>query len=132
MAGMAGELADEVKVGGSANPAVARQIQAPIYEGERVAGRPAGSVDLCLGAVTVIDHDRQRARSLARREVALYAGEINVVRTMHLYPRSLLPPPLTDADRRALTRYAEEEERRSEEDVHVRFGDPSGVNRPGR
>ena len=65
-------------------------------------------------------------------QVALYAGEINVVRTMHLYPRSLLPPPLTDADRRALTRYAEEEERRSEEDVHVRFGDPSGVNRPGR
>jgi YihY family inner membrane protein len=65
-------------------------------------------------------------------QVALYAAEINVVRMLHLYPRSLLPPPLTDADRQSLTRYAEEEERRPEEDVHVHFGDPSDLRRARR
>jgi 5,10-methylenetetrahydromethanopterin reductase len=70
---MAGELADEVKIGGSANPAMATYLQPFIAAGERAAGRPAGSVGVCLGAVTVVDEDRARARGLARREVALYA-----------------------------------------------------------
>lgn len=71
-AAMAGEVADEVKIGGSANPAMVAALQPAIREGERRAGRVAGSVGLCLGAVTVADEDRQAARSKVRREAALY------------------------------------------------------------
>src|SRR5262249_42055643 len=76
LATVAGELADEVKVGGSANPSVAREIRVPIAEGERRADRHAGTVGVCLGAVTVVDRDRREARALARREAALYAPVI--------------------------------------------------------
>ncbi|MFN8524225.1 MAG: LLM class flavin-dependent oxidoreductase [Chloroflexota bacterium] len=69
---LAGELAREVKVGGSANPGVAPRIRAAIKRGERRAGRPAGTVGLCFGAVTVVDRDGPTARALARREIALY------------------------------------------------------------
>lgn len=55
--------------------------------------------------------------------VTLMAAEINVVRKRHLWPRSVVQPPLTDADRRALTSYAEQEERRPELDVRVRIDD---------
>ncbi len=68
---LAGEIADEVKVGGSANPALIPVIRGYIREGERRAGR-AGAVGICLGAVTVIDEDRGQAREAARRAVALY------------------------------------------------------------
>jgi 5,10-methylenetetrahydromethanopterin reductase len=73
MARLAGELADEVKVGGSANPSMATYVRRFVAEGEAAAGRSAGSVGICLGAVTVVDADRARARALARREVAMYA-----------------------------------------------------------
>jgi 5,10-methylenetetrahydromethanopterin reductase len=72
MARLAGELADEVKIGGSANPAMAASLRQSIAAGEVAAGRPPGSVGLCLGAVTVVDTDRARARAAARREVAMY------------------------------------------------------------
>jgi 5,10-methylenetetrahydromethanopterin reductase len=73
MARLAGELADEVKIGGSANPSMAVYLRQFIGEGEVAAGRRPGSVGVCLGAVTVVDADRARARALARREVAMYA-----------------------------------------------------------
>ncbi len=60
---LAGEIADEVKVGGSANPDLI-----PIIRGYLGNDR----VGICLGAVTVIDEDRERARQAARRSVALY------------------------------------------------------------
>jgi 5,10-methylenetetrahydromethanopterin reductase len=44
-------------------------------------------VDICLGAVTVVDLDRARARALARHEMALYAPVI-----------AGLDPSLADAD----------------------------------
>lgn len=69
---MAGELADEIKIGGSANPAMVAHLAPSLREGERVAGRPAGSVGVCLGAVSVVDEDRARARAYVRREAALY------------------------------------------------------------
>jgi len=69
---LAGEIADEVKVGGSANLEVVPVIQGRIAAGERAAGRPSGTVGIVLGAVSVVDEDRQAARALARREVALY------------------------------------------------------------
>ncbi len=71
-AAMAGQVADEVKAGGSANPALVSHLGSAIREGERAAGRAAGSVGLCFGAVTVLDEDRAAARAWARREAALY------------------------------------------------------------
>jgi 5,10-methylenetetrahydromethanopterin reductase len=69
---IAGEIADEVKVGGSANPDIVPVIQSYIAEGERKAGRDIGSVGVAVGAVSVIDEDREQARAAARRSVALY------------------------------------------------------------
>ena len=69
---VAGELADEVKVGGSANPAVVPFIRDYIAVGEKKAGRAAGSVNIALGAVTVVDHDRDAARTMARQAAVLY------------------------------------------------------------
>jgi YihY family inner membrane protein len=56
-------------------------------------------------------------------QMTFYAAEINVVRRRRLWPRSVVQPPLTDADRRALTYYAKQEERRPEEEVDVRVRD---------
>ncbi|MEQ8676858.1 MAG: LLM class flavin-dependent oxidoreductase [Aggregatilineales bacterium] len=72
LSGLAGELADEVKIGGSANPDIIPVIRRYIHEGEKRANRSPSSVDIVIGAVSVVDEDRERARQLARREVALY------------------------------------------------------------
>ncbi|MDX2141025.1 MAG: LLM class flavin-dependent oxidoreductase [Chloroflexota bacterium] len=69
---VAGELADEVKIGGSANPDVVPVIQRYIATGEQRAGRAQGSVGVVVGAVSVCDEDREAARYAARRSVALY------------------------------------------------------------
>jgi len=69
---LAGEVADELKIGGSANPAMASRLRRIVSGGSRTAGRAADAVGVCLGAVTVVDTDRARARALARREVARY------------------------------------------------------------
>ena len=47
---MAGELADEIKVGGSANPGMVGHLQPAMREGERPAGRAAGSGRACASA----------------------------------------------------------------------------------
>ncbi|HEX8967251.1 MAG TPA: LLM class flavin-dependent oxidoreductase [Chloroflexota bacterium] len=70
---MAGEIADEIKIGGSANAAMGESLGAYVRAGEARAGRPPGSVGICLGAVTVVAEDRASARRAARSEVALYA-----------------------------------------------------------
>jgi uncharacterized BrkB/YihY/UPF0761 family membrane protein len=54
-------------------------------------------------------------------QVTLYGAEVNVVRARRLWPRSILQPPLTEADRRALTDLAKQEERRPEQAVNVQF-----------
>lgn len=56
-------------------------------------------------------------------QVTLYCAEMNVVRSRRLWPRSLLQPPLTEPDKRTLAAIAEQEERRPEQDVEVRFDD---------
>ena len=56
-------------------------------------------------------------------QITLFAAEVNVVRKRRLWPRAIVQPPLTDADERALKSYAEQEERRQEEDVIVRIGE---------
>lgn len=54
-------------------------------------------------------------------QLTLYAAEVNVVRTHHLWPRSLTQPPLTQADRAVFVRLAMMEERRPEVRVSVSF-----------
>ncbi|MGZ8593999.1 MAG: YihY/virulence factor BrkB family protein [Actinomycetota bacterium] len=53
----------------------------------------------------------------------LLAAEVNVVLARRLWPRSLQPPPLTEADRRVLTAEAVQQEARPSQDVHVHFDD---------
>lgn len=72
MAALAGELADEVKIGGSANPDVIPLLADYIAVGEARAGRKKGSVNIVIGAVSVVDEDRDAARFAARKAVALY------------------------------------------------------------
>jgi YihY family inner membrane protein len=54
--------------------------------------------------------------------ILIYAAEINVVLARHLWPRSLLQPPLTAQDRRALIALPQTEQLRPEQHVEVTFG----------
>ena len=63
LAALAGRAAQELKVGGSANPGLV-----PVMR-ELVGNEDVGIV---LGAVTVVDEDGDRARRIARRAVAPY------------------------------------------------------------
>lgn len=56
-------------------------------------------------------------------QMTLMAAEVNVVKKRRLWPRAIVQPPLTGADVRALVSYAQEQERRPEEDVTVRIDD---------
>ena len=69
---LAGELAAEVKIGGSANPALLPRAREALARGAARAGRPPEEVGLVCGAVTVVDDDGATARRLARAEVATY------------------------------------------------------------
>jgi 5,10-methylenetetrahydromethanopterin reductase len=66
----------EVKVGGSANPALAPTMRATIDGAAGQAGRNPAEIGLVFGAVTVVDLDGPAARQLARREAALYLAII--------------------------------------------------------
>jgi 5,10-methylenetetrahydromethanopterin reductase len=72
LAALAGEIADEVKVGGSANPDIAPLIHEYINQGECSAKRDPGVVGLVMGSVTVVDDDRDLARLAAKQALALY------------------------------------------------------------
>ena len=48
---MAGEIADEIKVGGTANPALVAHLQPVLAEGSRKTGRADDAVGIALGAV---------------------------------------------------------------------------------
>ena len=59
-------------------------------------------------------------------QLSLYAAEVNVVRSRRLWPRGLVQPPLTDADRETMAALAKKETRIPEQDVDVDFdGDRS-------
>jgi YihY family inner membrane protein len=55
-------------------------------------------------------------------ELTVYSAEINVVIDRRLWPRSIVQPPLTVADRRSLASQAEQNQRRPEERIEVSFG----------
>jgi 5,10-methylenetetrahydromethanopterin reductase len=71
-AALAGEIADEVKIGGSANPAMVRRMREFIEVGSTRARRSAEDVGIVVGAVTVVAEDGAAARRLARSAVAMY------------------------------------------------------------
>jgi YihY family inner membrane protein len=59
-------------------------------------------------------------------QLTLYCAEINVVRARKLWPRSLVQPPLTEADRTVLRAGALVERRRPEQHIEVTFDSPDG------
>ena len=63
LAAYAGEVAQEVKVGGSANPDMVRLMRRWVANDD---------VGIVVGAVTVVDEDGDHARRRAREEVAMY------------------------------------------------------------
>jgi 5,10-methylenetetrahydromethanopterin reductase len=72
LAAIAGEIADEVKIGGSANPDMIPVMAEYVSVGEKQAGRENGSVGVVIGAVSVVDEDRKQAQWEVKRQVALY------------------------------------------------------------
>jgi uncharacterized BrkB/YihY/UPF0761 family membrane protein len=56
-------------------------------------------------------------------ELTVYAAELNVVLARKLWPRAMVQPPLTDADRRSMAAQALQNQRRPEQHVDVSFDD---------
>ncbi len=57
-------------------------------------------------------------------QLTLYAAELNTVLRRHLYPRSLMGPPVEPADQATLAAIAKVEERNDIEHVEVTFTEP--------
>jgi hypothetical protein len=56
-------------------------------------------------------------------EITVYSAEINVVLSRRLWPRSIVQPPLTEADRASMALQALQNQRRPEQHVEVTFDD---------
>jgi YihY family inner membrane protein len=56
-------------------------------------------------------------------EVTVYCAEINVVLLRRLWPRAIVQPPLTEADRASMALQALQNQRRPEQHVEVTFAD---------
>jgi YihY family inner membrane protein len=62
-------------------------------------------------------------------ETAVYSAEINVVLARRLWPRAMVQPPLTEADRVSMALQALQNQRRPEQQVEVTFTDqPAGAS----
>jgi YihY family inner membrane protein len=56
-------------------------------------------------------------------KITVYSAEINVVLARRLWPRSLVQPPLTEADRASMALQALQNQRRPEQHIEVSFHD---------
>ena len=66
-------------------------------------------------------------------EATVYCAEVNVVLARRLWPRSIVQPPLIEADRVSMALQALQNQRRPEQHVEVTFDDrPPGVEVPDR
>ncbi len=64
-------------------------------------------------------------------EITVYSAEVNVVLARRLWPRSIVQPPLTEADRVSMALQALQNQRRPEQRVEVTFDDrPPGAAEP--
>jgi 5,10-methylenetetrahydromethanopterin reductase len=121
-AAYAGEVAQEVKIGGSANPEMVRLMRRWIANDK---------VGIVVGAVTVVDEDGDLARRRAREEVGMYLDVVaKLDPTLQLEPGER--PPL---DRFAIAGTPEEvaeHARRLYEAgaARVEFGTPQGLTTP--
>jgi 5,10-methylenetetrahydromethanopterin reductase len=122
-AALAGQVAQEVKIGGTANPDLVRLMRRWIGNDD---------VAIVVGAVTVVDEEGDLARERAREEVALYLDVVG-----HRDPTLELergdPTPL---DRFTIAGTPEEvaAKARSLYDAgatRVEFGTPQGLTTPG-
>jgi 5,10-methylenetetrahydromethanopterin reductase len=85
---LAGEIADELKVGGSANPDLV-----PVMRRRLGTDRTA----MVFGAVTVVDEDRRAARAFAREKVAMYVDVVaGLDPTLEAAPAQIDPEALLD------------------------------------
>jgi 5,10-methylenetetrahydromethanopterin reductase len=83
MAALAGETADEVKIGGCANPEMVRLMRTWIGNDE---------VGIVVGAVTVVDEDGGAARARAAAEVEMYLDVVGALDpTLELAPGDPVP-----------------------------------------
>ena len=66
-------------------------------------------------------------------EITVYCAEINVVLARRLWPRAIVQPPLTEADRASMAMQALQNQRRPEQHIEVTFDDrESGDDAPAR
>jgi 5,10-methylenetetrahydromethanopterin reductase len=89
---LAGRRADEVKLGGCANPDMVRHARALLDDACRAAGRDPSSVGLVAGAVTLVDEDGRFARARARTEVAMYLDVVAALDVTVTVPPEVLDP----------------------------------------
>ncbi|RIV32707.1 LLM class flavin-dependent oxidoreductase [Micromonospora radicis] len=75
-AALAGRIADELKVGGTANPDLVPIVRDRIRVGADAVGRDVDAIGIVFGAVTVVDTDGAAARARARTEVAMYLAVV--------------------------------------------------------
>jgi 5,10-methylenetetrahydromethanopterin reductase len=123
MAALAGETADEVKIGGSANPEMVRLMREWIGNDE---------VRIVVGAVTVVDEDGDAARARAAEEVRMYLDVVGGLDpTLGLEPGD--PVPL---DRFVIAGTPEEVAAHAQRLLdagagRVEFGTPQGLDTAG-
>jgi 5,10-methylenetetrahydromethanopterin reductase len=122
-AAFAGEVADEVKIGGCANPDMVRLMRQWIGNDD---------VGIVVGAVTVVDEDGDAARRRAHEEAALYldvVGELDP--TLELEPGE--PPPLDRFTFAGTPEEVAEHARRLFDAgaTRVEFGTPQGLTTAG-
>ena len=89
LTGLAGEIADELKVGGTASPTVVAVARGRLDRAAIEVGRASGSTGVVMGAVTVVDKDGKLARQAARAAVAMYIAVVG-----GLDPTSPIDPEL--------------------------------------
>jgi YihY family inner membrane protein len=66
-------------------------------------------------------------------EITVYCAEINVVLARRLWPRAMVQPPLTEADRASMALQALQNQRRPEQHIEVTFDDrPAEAAEPVR
>jgi 5,10-methylenetetrahydromethanopterin reductase len=117
MAKLAAEVADEVKIGGSANPDMVRLMREWLAD---------DSIGIAIGAVTVVDRDGDRAREIAAERVRMYTDVV-----ARLDPT--LPPGEPPLEKFTLAGTPEEVVAHVEELAaaglrRVEFGDPVGLD----
>jgi uncharacterized BrkB/YihY/UPF0761 family membrane protein len=97
-----------------------------------VAGGVAWTVLQALGTY-LVHHFLLLAWIYLGVEITVYAAETNVVLARRLWPRSIVQPPLTQADRAVLAAQALQNQRRDDQHVDVSYDDrPAGAGASGQ